>query len=361
MLFTVPLATTFIQGGTKALEKTNRNLTGAMLALFTVVVGWGFTNVPWDASPLSHSNTSDAATMLPIMFLSLVYHDLIPVICHYLGFKRGRIIASVVLGSAVPLGMLVAFEAMCLGLVPFTKGVGVDPLEVLISSQGPVAGTTVAVFSLVALATSAIGTTLSLTPLIASKLESLTSINQVSLKLPHLPPLRDPSSSAVLSSRNKKSCLPLAQAQKNELDASGPSPAHVFAVLLTLIPPTIASMSNTDIFMTATHIAGAYGDTLLYGLLPPILAWSVRRNEDLTAYRGRLLPGGEPILAGLFAASVVVLSLQLKSDVSLGGAGTQAAAPAGDLGQLSLGVASDLLTTVSSVSDGLMHGTSQIL
>jgi amino acid permease len=69
LLFTVPLATTFIRGGTPALEKTNRNLTGAMLALFVVVVCWGFTQVPWELSPLSHADTSDVTPILPIMYV----------------------------------------------------------------------------------------------------------------------------------------------------------------------------------------------------------------------------------------------------------------------------------------------------
>lgn len=369
LLFTVPLATTFIRGGTQALEKTNRNLTGAMLVLFAAVVGWGFTHIPWELSPLSHADSSDMAFTLPIMFLSLVYHDLIPVVCHYLGFNRGRILSAVFLGSAIPLGMFLAFEAVCLGLVPFTEGVSVDPVAQLISSQGPVAGTAVAVFSLAALATSAIGTTLSLTSFITTKLESLTAINQIPFQLPQLPQLpelRDPSSSAVLRSRNKKSSLP-PKTQSDEsapesASASAPTPAHVCAVLLTLTPPTIASMSGTDIFMTATHLAGAYGMTALYGLLPPILAWAVRRNGDAVPLnRGQLLPGGEPILAGLFAAGVGVFSLQLKGDVHLGGATIEAAIPGGDLGQLSLGVASDLLTTVSNASGGLMHGSVSLM
>lgn len=355
LLFTVPLATTFIKGGTGALEKTNRNLTGAMLVLFAAVVGWGFDNVPWELSPLSHADTSDVAPILPIMFLSLVYHDLIPVVCHYLGFKRGRILLAVLLGSVVPLGMFLAFEAVCLGLVPYTPGVSVDPLEVLISSQGPIAGTAVAVFSLAALATSAIGTTLSLTSFITTKLESLTSINQLSIKLPQLP---DVSPDSLMS---KVTQPPVAKSAESE-SLPAPTPAHVCAVLLTLTPPTVASISGTDIFMTATHLAGAYGMTALYGLLPPVLAWSVRRNADAEGTQGnQLLPGGEPILAGLFAAGVGVFSLQLQADVSAAGAAADAAGPGGEFGQLSMGVATELLTTVSSVSDGLVHSASLLL
>jgi amino acid permease len=68
MLFTVPLASTFIRGGTQALEQTNRSLTGAMLVMFAVVVCWGFTNIPWELSPLSHADTSDVTPILPIMY-----------------------------------------------------------------------------------------------------------------------------------------------------------------------------------------------------------------------------------------------------------------------------------------------------
>jgi tyrosine-specific transport protein len=280
-----------------------------------------------------------------------VYHDLIPVVCHFLGFKRGQILTALLLGSTVPLGMFLAFEAVCLGLVPFTAGVAVDPLEVIISTQGPVAGTAVAVFSLAALATSAIGTTLSLTSFFKTKLETLTSINQLPLQLPQLPSL--PS-------------LPLSEATKVLSPASAstpsPTPAHVCAVLLTLTPPTIASMSGTGIFMTATHLAGAYGMTVLYGLLPPLLAWSLRRNGGAKAQDGgQLLPGGEPILASLFAAGIAVFGLQLKADVSFDSAGTESALPAQEIGQLPLQVATDFLTSVSTMSDGLMHGAVRLM
>ena len=80
----------------------------------------------------------------------------------------------------------------------------------------------------------------------------------------------------------------------------------------------------------------------------------------MPADRGQLLPGGEPILAGLFAAGAVVFTLQLKADVNLGAGASPGSVPA-DLGQMSMGVASDLMMTVSSVSDGLMHGTVHLM
>jgi tyrosine-specific transport protein len=240
-------------------------------------------------------------TCLPVMFLALVYHDLIPVVCQFLGFDRRRIVAALTIGSLVPLGMFTAWEAVCLGLIPYVPGSSADPLDVLIRSQGSVGGSAVALFSVAALATSAIGVTLSLSSFFRNKLAELTTLDQVELpgmKLSHM------------DSDGMQ--------QKHQ-----PSVQDCAALGLALLPPTLASMTGADIFLTATHLAGSYGMTLLYGLLPPVLAWASR--EDATVGR-QLLHGGKPVLLGLGVASVVVSALQLQRDLpEVGTSGTAAA------------------------------------
>lgn len=300
VLFTAPLAAALLCGGTPLAEKSNRALTGVLLLVFCAVVGGGFSHMPWETSPLAHASWDGVADTLPIMFLSLVYHDLIPVVCEFLGWQRGRILAALLFGSVVPLGMFIAFEAVTLGLVgPSVAG---DPVDVLIATGGPFAGAALAIFSITALATSAIGTTLSLSSFFSTKLHTHTTLANAAL--PRLP-------------RRRRDAEPAAPAPADGYQLDAPQLA---AVLLTLLPPTVVSLSNSDIFMTATHLAGAYGMTALYGLLPPALAWAAREGATGAVpdpATRRLLPGGRLALLGLAAVGFYVEGLQLRSDLGL--------------------------------------------
>lgn len=313
VLFTAPLAAALLAGGTPLAEKSNRALTAVLLAVFVAVVGGGFSHMPWETSPLSFASWDGVTDTLPIMFLSLVYHDLIPVVCEFLGWRRGRILAALLLGSAVPLGMFVAFEAVTLGLVgPAVAG---DPVDVLIATGGPFAGVALATFSLTALATSAIGTTLSLSSFFSTKFHTHTTLADV--PLPRLP-AADAPAGADAAEPPPPAVAGGGSGNAGEYSLDTPQLA---AVLLTLLPPTVVSLSNSDIFMTATHLAGAYGMTALYGLLPPALAWAARESgaagsAPVTPAR-QLLPGGRLVLLGLAAMGCFVEGLQLRADLGL--------------------------------------------
>lgn len=285
-LFTGAIGGTLALTGTGGAERMNSALTVGMLVLFAGVVAGGALQVDWNSS-LAHADWSVAAPCLPVMFLALVYHDLIPVVCQFLGFDRTKVTQSLLSGSVLPLGMFVAWEAVCLGLVPFSGDTGLDPVDVLIESQGALGGSAIAAFSLAALATSAIGVTLSLSSFFKNKLSEMTTLGEIG------------------------------GAQSASATPGGhvPSVLECTALLLTLMPPTIASMGNTDVFLPATHVAGAYGMTLLYGLLPPLLAWRWRGNAH-AGERQQLLAGGKPVLLGLVGAGAAVEVLQLRRDLA---------------------------------------------
>jgi tyrosine-specific transport protein len=88
-----------------------------------------------------------------------VYHDLIPVLCVYLGNDRDRIQTSLVLGGLVPLLMFLAWDAVALALVP-TGMERVDPLAVMMGSGGGMTAGAIQAFSMMAIVTSFIGTSL---------------------------------------------------------------------------------------------------------------------------------------------------------------------------------------------------------
>lgn len=87
--FVAATAALFIVGGAPAADKVNQAMTSLLLVMFALILGVGFTQ-----TDVPHAITHGAARWdaiapaVPIMFLSLVYHDLVPVICCYLKGDR---------------------------------------------------------------------------------------------------------------------------------------------------------------------------------------------------------------------------------------------------------------------------------
>ena len=269
-------------GGSPGATRATSVLTAAMLAMFAAVVGQGALQVDW-AHGLQHADWASAAPCLPVMFLALVYHDLIPVVCQLLGWDRRKVKAALLTGSILPLIMFLSWEAVCLGLVPFTPGFVQDPVDVLIQQQGGFASAAIALFSISALATSAIGVTLSVSSFFKNQLANLTTLGAG------------------------------AQSSSSAAEAAyAPSVLDCTAIVLTLAPPTLASMADSNIFLIATHLAGAYGMTLLYGMLPPAMAWAARSEAP---HKRQLLAGGKPVLLGLVGAGVAVEGVLLSKDL----------------------------------------------
>ena len=94
------------------------------------------------------------------------------------------------------------------------------------------------------------------------------------------------------------------------------------------------------------QFAGAYFMTLLYGVLPPVMVWQLRRKAqhrreqqpEVAAPAGEargawqppqpwwqqhsdMVPGGAPLLAGLFSAAVAIQLSKLALDAGLVGEG----------------------------------------
>lgn len=326
--FTAAIGGTLLVGGTPAAVAVNKVLTTAMLALFAAIVSGGAVAAGGGlgAALGAHADWSPAtlAATLPIMFLALVYHDLIPVVTCLLDFDRRRVVVALLAGSAPPLAMFLCWEAITLGLVPFDAGLaaaGVDPLDALIASAGPLGGGAIAAFSLAALSTSAIGTSLSVTAFVRGAL------------------------ARVWPSSEQESGAPAAEGARPEIDAA--------SIALSLVPPAILGATCAGLFRGATHVAGAYGDVALFGVLPPVLAWALRRQDESTlAFRQRrgaaptprLLAGGAPALAALCLTGGAIELVQLSRDVPL----DSAAASMQPVYEVTAAGGGALVTTVSN-------------
>jgi len=100
--------------------------------------------------------------------------------------------------------------------------------------------------------------------------------------------------------------------------ASSPAPVsddtiRNTSLAFTLVPPLLfTTWGDPSSFISALSLAGGYGMTLLYGILPPMMAFVNRREEG----SGRLLVGGEGVLLLLWAAGCGFFGLRLFEDLS---------------------------------------------
>jgi len=296
-------------GGVRLADKMNKALTLALLALFGVLVAGGAARADF-ASADWVGDWSRAPQTVPVVFLALVYHDLVPVVCSYLAGDVRKIRRAVILGSVAPLLMFLSWDAVALGCHASDAG---DPLAALMASGDGAASLIVGGFSFCAIATSFIGTAIGLSEFAQPRLERWAEKQ----------PWRDggPGGSGRRGSGRARKLLTRAG-------------THA----LILAAPACVAATNPDVFLPATNFAGAYCMSTMFGILPPMMAFSMRAQ---LAEKGgaRLAPllrradprrvsralgetfspgvrGGTPALAALsFAACAITLG-QLRNDLA---------------------------------------------
>jgi tyrosine-specific transport protein len=253
------------------ISRANNILVAIILASFAVLSGLGVSSIHLEN--LQRANWSALPEGIPIMLVALVFHNVVPVVVTQLEGDRERIRMAILYGSAIPLAMFLLWNVVILGSIDeatFSADLhaGVfDPVQALIVAAGKggsdslMIGYIIAVFSLAAITTSFIGFVLGL-------LDFFT-------------------------------------------DAFGMSPGSEVAPLyaLTLFPPLAVACTNPDVFFQALDVAGTWGISSLFVLLPPVLAWRQRYIDKEPLATLPLLPGGRASLLALggFAVAVILL------------------------------------------------------
>ncbi|KAF3327118.1 Tyrosine-specific transport protein 1 [Carex littledalei] len=235
--FTIIIALLISVGGTHMTDRVNQWLTSVMIGLLALIettsisFGGGL-SVPqvenWDKVP----------QMVPVIIFTLVFHDIAPVICAYLGGDLGRIRFSIIFGSLVPLLFLLVWDDIALGLP--SNIVGFDPLE-LLKTEWSGMGLMIEAFSLLAVGTSLIGTLLG---------ASQFFVEQIINLFPHLKqPFRITENEDDLSGYEGKFKLATVRnlIDKNKLNIS--------ATLMVIIPSIVLSAAVPDAFSLATDFA----------------------------------------------------------------------------------------------------------
>lgn len=236
LLFATGLGGTMYVASREAIEKLNTTLVFGVLLSFVAILVNGGTHIDIASLLPMHWDVVTKGELIPVLFVSCVYQNVIATISMRLEGDRSKIRRAVLIGSGIPVAMFVAYDAVIIG-----SGNG------MLSDNAHVA---VQVFSLLAVATSFIGF-----------VEALIEL-----------------------------CADARQTVGIELRDRWPD----FAA--TLIPPVIFAASTPDIFLKALDIAGTYGIAVLFGVLPAAMTWR-NRDAELTQGFSRMVGGGKGLLA----------------------------------------------------------------
>ncbi|CBJ30166.1 Tyrosine Transport protein [Ectocarpus siliculosus] len=254
----------------------NSVLVGVVLLSFFGLVGVGSGGVQMNY--LAEQDWSKLPSTVPVLFIAMVFHNVIPVVTTQLEGDVDKIRKAVIGVSLAPLLMFIAWNGVILGSVSKDAGLvaeaagGVfDPLQALRANAGSAEGAgaligpLISIFSEVAIITSFIG-------FIVGLLDFFTDV----LKIPP-------------GDTSKE--LPLYGA--------------------ILLPPLGVAVTDPDIFFAALDTAGTFGISLLCGVLPAAMAWRQRYSGDSTIATLPLVPGGKATLAGIAGFAGVVIFQKL--------------------------------------------------
>ena len=269
LVFTAVCASALYFASSSLMETINNVLVAGVFASFLGVLAIGSQSADFGAlfDPMQQ-HPDQVVNCFPILFLALVYQNVVPSVVTQLEGDRSKIMQAVIAGTTAPFLMFLAWNAVVLGNV---LGMGsadaalADPVALLQSgavgggaaSLGPLVGT----FSMLALITSLIGFTVALE-------NAWTDVFQIAPK-----------------SEQFKQWKPL-----------------LFG--LVFVPPLALSVANPDIFFNALDYGGAFGVSTLFLVLPPLMVWKERYNDsDKPLMTKPLVPFGKLALGSMWKAA----------------------------------------------------------
>uniref|UniRef100_A0A803PY02 Tyrosine-specific transport protein n=1 Tax=Cannabis sativa TaxID=3483 RepID=A0A803PY02_CANSA len=264
-LFSLVLGGICYLGSQRFIGAINGVLVLGIMVSFGALVAVASGDLQWDA--LLKANFQAVPMSIPIIVLSFVYQNVVPVLCTDLEGNLSKIRTAIILGTTIPLILFLVWNAVILGTITNLElGADkmIDPLQQLQSSNGAV-GPIVEAFSLLAIATSYIGFVLGLSDFLADL-----------LKLP--------------------------------ADRGSPVP-----YILTLFPPLALSLLDPDIFFKALDFAGTYGVLVLFGVVPAAMSWSDRYSSSSPSSMllPQLVPGGKITLSIILGGAGYVIFSEL--------------------------------------------------
>jgi tyrosine-specific transport protein len=251
------------------IEKVNNILVVGVFASFLGILSLGAGSADFEALLNSVNQHPEAVVnSFPILFLSLVYQNVVPTVVAQLEGDRSKVSAAISVGTTIPFVMFVAWNAVILGNVLGVDAPSdVDPVTLLQrSGDGEILSTLVGMFSELALVTSLIG-------FVYGLLDAITDVTGLPSEGPKF------------------------QKWKPWLFAG------------VFLPPLALSASNPEIFYKALDYGGAFGVSTLFLVLPPIMVWKSRYVlEESGLMTKPMVPMGKiPLVIMLAAAGALII------------------------------------------------------
>ncbi len=250
--------------GTRAVDHFNKLLVFGLVVSYIAILNLGIPHV--EPELLKTTNWGSAPFILPAVFVSFGFHQLVPTLTTYLGGEVKSLKFSLIVGSALPLLIYFVWEAIVLGIVPerelqLALCKGLSATQALTPSVGPALNLASLSFAIFALTSTVITVALGFVDFLSDGL---------GIK------------------KNKR--------------------GRLFLIALVLLPPFSFSLVNPHLFLKAINYAGAYGVSILFGILPALMVWVIRYR-----YRSqspRCLPGGQAMLIFIMILSILMMVLE---------------------------------------------------
>ncbi|MEA5550460.1 aromatic amino acid transport family protein [Anabaena cylindrica UHCC 0172] len=220
-------------------------------------------------------NWHTLGSAISVMCVALFYHNIVPVVVTQLEGDIPKIRKSIIIGSAIPLIMFLAWNAVILGSINpeiFPNNLAnssvFDPLQILrTGSAGELIGLLLTVFSEFAIITSFIG-------FVYGLVDFFQDISRIK--------------------KTELSRLPLYS--------------------LVLFPPMSLGTVNPTIFFAALDYTGIFSISILGGIIPAFMSWQQREQQKLAnnIYQS-LIPGGKITLTVMITIALALIIKQILS------------------------------------------------
>ncbi|WP_231866999.1 MULTISPECIES: amino acid permease [unclassified Anabaena] len=256
-------------GREKLIEKLNSAFVAIVITSFLGLLVLGTRQVK--TVQFFFQDWTTVGSAVSVMLVALFYQNVVPVVVTQLEGDIRKVRQSIIIGSAIPLIMFLAWNAVIIGSVTpdiIKDTTGFDPLQILrAGGAGEWLGVLISIFSEFAIVTSFIGFVYGLVDFF----RDVTLCRQ----------------------RGLDDGLPLYS--------------------LILLPPMSLGAMNPHIFLTALDFAGTFSISLLGGIIPALMTWKQRQNSN--HIHQLLVPGGRVTLIVMIAVASVVITTEILSMV----------------------------------------------
>ena len=262
----------FVYKGTKSVDYVNRLLMIGLAVTYILMAIFLAPHV--DLNLLRHTEWKYLLMGLSIVATSFGFHIIIPSLTTYFDRDIPRLKKAILVGSAIPLVVYIAWQLLTLGIIPL-EGIfqgyvkGDNSAHLLSESLGNTALSSLAWgFSLFAIVTSFLGVSLSLSDFLA-----------------------------------------------DGFNIEKTRPGRILLYLLTFVPPLLITLIDPRAFLSALEYAGAFGVVTLLGLLPALMVWNGRYCKHFqSTFKA---PGGKISLGLTILFSVLVIAFEISNKIGV--------------------------------------------